>query len=42
MFQRIPIALAQAKAGKASKNLLNLICQIIYSMYRVKEITKNY
>ena len=42
MFQRIPIALAQAKAGNASKNLLNLICQVIYSLYRVKEITKNY
>ena len=40
MLQRIPIALAQVKAGHIPKNLLNEIRQIIYSLYRSKEITK--
>ena len=40
MLQRLPIALAQVKAGNTSENLLNKIKQIIYSLYRVKEITK--
>ena len=40
MLQRLPIALAQVKAGKTSENLLNEIRQIIYSLYRAKEITK--
>ena len=40
MLQRIPIALAQIKAGNTSGNLLNEIRQIIYSLYRAKEITK--
>ena len=40
MLQRLPIALAQVKAGNTSKNLLNEIRQIRYSMYRAKEITK--
>ena len=40
MLQRLPIALAQVKAGNTSKNLLNEIPQIIYSLYQVKEITK--
>ena len=41
MLQRLPIALAQVKAGNTSENLLNEIKQIIYSMYRSKDITKN-
>ena len=41
MLQRLPIALAQVKAGHTSENLLNEIKQIIYSMYRSKDITKN-
>ena len=41
MLQRLPIALAQVKAGNASENLLNKIRQTIYSLYRAKEITKN-
>ena len=41
MFQRLPIALAQVKAGKTSGNLLNEIKQIIYSLYWAKQITKN-
>ena len=40
MLQRLPIALAQVKAGNNSKNLLNEIRQIIYSLYQSKEITK--
>ena len=40
MFQRLPIALAQVKAGNNSENLLNEIRQIVYSLYQSKEITK--
>ena len=40
MLQRLPIALAQVKAGNDSENLLNEIRQIIYSLYQSKEITK--
>ena len=40
MFQRLPIALAQVKAGKTSENLLNEIREIISSIYRAKEIIK--
>ena len=40
MLQRLPIALAQLKAGNNSENSLNEIRQIIYSLYQSKEITK--
>ena len=40
MLQRLPIALAQVKAGNNSENLLNEIRQIVYSLYQTKEITK--
>ena len=40
MLQRLPIALAQVKAGNTYENLLNKIRQIIFSMYQAKEITK--
>ena len=40
MLQRLPIALAQVKAGNNSENLLNEIRQIIYSLYQSKQITK--
>ena len=40
MLQRLPIALAQVKAGNNSKNLLNEIRQIIYLLYQSNEITK--
>ena len=33
ILQRLPLALAQVKAGSTSENLLNEICQIIYSLY---------
>ena len=37
---QLPIALAQVKSGNVSENLLNVICQITYSLYQAKEITK--
>ena len=40
MLERLPTALAQVKAGNNSKNLLNEIRQIVYSLYQSKEITK--
>ena len=40
MLKRLPIALAQVKAGNNSENLLNEIRPIVYSLYRSKEITK--
>ena len=40
MLKRLPIALAQIKAGYNSESLLNEIRQIVYSLYRSKEITK--
>ena len=40
MLQRLPIALAQLKAGNSSKNLFNEIRRIVYSLYRAKETTK--
>ena len=40
MLQRLPMALAQIKAGNNSENLLNEIRQIVYSSYQSKEITK--
>ena len=40
ILQRLPIALAQAKAGDTSENFLNEIRQIIYSLYWSKENTK--
>ena len=40
MLQRLPIALAQIKAGNNSENLLNEVRQIVYSLSKSKEITK--
>ena len=40
MLKRLPIALAQVKAGNNSESLFNEIRQIVYSLYRSKEITK--
>ena len=40
MLKRLPIALAQIKAGNNSESLLNEIRQIVYSLYRSKEITE--
>ena len=40
MLKRLPVALAQIKAGNNSESLLNEIRQIVYYLYRSKEITK--
>ena len=40
MLQRLPMALAQVKAGNNSENLLNEIKQTVYSLYQSKENTK--
>ena len=40
MLQRLPIEIAQVKAGNTSENVLNEIRQIIYSLYWAKEIPK--
>ena len=40
MIQRLPIALAQVKAGNNSESLLNEIRQIVFSLYQSKQITK--
>ena len=40
MLKRLPIALAQVKTGNNSESLLNEIRQIVYSLYRSKEITR--
>ena len=40
MLKRLPIALAQIKAGNNSESLLSEIRQIAYSLYRSKEISK--
>ena len=42
MLQRLPIDLAQVKAGNNSENVLNKIRKIVYSLYQSKEITKKY
>ena len=40
MLQRLPIALAQVKAGNNSESLLIEIRQIVHSLYQSKQITK--
>ena len=40
MLKRLPIALAQIKAGNNSESLLNEIRQIVYYSYRSRKITK--
>ena len=40
MLQRLPIVLTQVKAVNTSENLLNEVCQIIYSLYQEKKIAK--
>ena len=42
MLQRLPIALAQVKAGHNSESLLNEVRQIVCSLYQAKQITKKY
>ena len=40
MFNRLPIALAQLQAGNNSNKLKNEIRQLLYSLYRSKNMTK--
>ena len=40
MLQRLQIALVQVKLENTSENVLNGTCQIIYSLYWAKEISK--
>ena len=40
MLQRLPITLAQVKAGNNSEKLWNEMRQVVYSLYKSKEITK--
>ena len=40
MLERLPIALAQVKAGNNPESLLNEIRQIVYCLYQSKGITK--
>ena len=40
MHQRLPILLAQIKAGNNSESLLNEIRKIVYSLCQSKKITK--
>ena len=37
MLQKLPIVLAQVKAGKTSENILNEIRQVIYSLKLLKK-----
>ena len=41
MLKKLPISLAQVKAGNTLENVLNEMGEIMYSLYRVKQITKN-
>ena len=42
MFQRLPIALAQGKAGNSSENLLNEISQIVVLCINQNKLLKKY
>ena len=40
MLSRLPTTLAQLKAGNNSKKLKNEVRQLLYSLYRSKDMTK--
>ena len=40
MLSRLPISLAQIKAGNNSEKLKNEIRQLLYSLHRLKKLTK--
>ena len=42
MLQRLPITLAQVKAGNNSESLLNEIRQFVYSLYQLNKSPKKY
>ena len=41
MLRRLPISLAQLKAGNNSEKRKNEIRQLLYSLYKSKELTRN-
>ena len=41
MLSRLPISLAQLKAGNNSEKLKSEIRQLLYSLYKSKKLTKN-
>ena len=41
MLRRLPISLAQLKAGNDSEKLKNEIRRLLYSLYRSKKLSKN-
>ena len=42
MLSRLPISLAQLKAGNNSEKVKNDIRQLLYYLYRSKTLTKKY
>ena len=40
MLSRLPISLAQLKAGNNSEKLKNKLGKLLYSLYRLKKLTK--
>ena len=40
MLQRLPIELAQVKVRNLSEDILNEMHQVMYSLFRAKEITQ--
>ena len=42
MLSRLPISLAQLQAGNNSEKLKNEIRQLLYSLYRLKNMTKQF
>ena len=40
MLSRLPVSLAQLKAGNNSENLKNEIRQLLYALYRSKNMSK--
>ena len=42
MLSRLPISLAQLQAGNNSEKLKNEIRQLLYSLYRSKNMTKQF
>ena len=42
MLRRLPIFLAQLKVGNNTEKLKNEISQLLYSLYRSKNLTKQF
>ena len=40
MLSRLPISLAQLKAGNNSQGIINEIRQLLYSLYRSEKLSK--